>query len=1003
MTLSVNARGSTRSRLLLGAALAAILAPMGVAMAQETTIEEIVVTGSRIARPNDTSTSPVYSVSADEIAALQQPEIEKIFRILPVTVPGDGQNTNNGTAGVSTVDLRGLGAQRNLILIDGKRVTPYNFNGLVDVSTIPTALIKRVDIVTGGASAVYGSDAISGAINFILKDDFEGVDANYNYSVTGEGDGHTHSADVTIGSNIANGRGNVVLGINYSQRKGVQLGARPLGRLGIATATGANYQNFLDGRVPDPAPAGCGGPNTAAAGGSPTTIPTRVTIAGGPALGQFRDDGTIGANCSVFNFNPYNYYQTPLDRFGGYASGHYEINDHVEVYGRFQYSNTKNTQQVAPSGIFGTTFFVPLANPFLNASARSTIINAANAGRVAGTVVTAGAFPNWVDVNNNGVVDQADDIRLSISRRTVELGPRTTAYDNNAFQFLTGLKGDIVSGWSYDLSVQHGESHRTNQFQGYTNVTNVGNALNAVSTTTCRGGDSSCVPINLFGGFGTITPQAAAYASASALDKQDYSQTIVTGSVSGPIDAIHSPWAKDSFAVSFGAEYRKETGKRAPDECLKLAPASCLGGAGGNLLPISGGFNVQEVFGELLAPLVSGKEFVESLDFEAAYRYSDYDPTGVNKTWKLGLNWTPVDSVRLRGSQQRAARAPNVGELAAPQVAALQNANTDPCSVGNPAALTDATLRARCIATGQTAPQVGNVVDLAAGQVNVFAGTDLNSLPRPEVANTSTLGVVLTPDLGVIRNTFISLDYYNIKIRDVIGAFAPQEILDGCYVAGNAEQCSKIIRVGGTLTLPGAGLQAFTTNLNYLRAEGLELGVNFNVDVADLGIGGDLGTLAFALNGNYYLTQESQSSDQTPVLDCVGRFGTSCPGATGVGGVGSPLPKVRWVQRLNWEVGDLTIGYTWRHLGAVEIEESQKPTTFDRFEKIKAYNYIDLQASYQLLEEVRIRAGVTNLFDKDPPVVGNEAGATSANSGNTFPSAYDALGRVFSIGVNVRF
>ncbi len=1002
MTLSNDARASVRSRLLLGAALAAVLAPVGPALAQDT-IEEIVVTGSRIARPNDTSTSPVYSVGAAEIDALQQPEVEKIFRMLPVTVPGDGQNTNNGTAGASTVDLRGLGAQRNLVMMDGKRVTPYNFNGLVDVSTIPTALIQRVDIVTGGASAVYGSDAMSGAINFIMKDDFEGIDANYDYSVTGEGDGHIHSADVTVGSNLADGRGNVVLGINYSQRKGVQLGARPLGQLGIATASGANYQNFLDGKAPDPAPAGCGGPNSVAAGGSPTTLPSRVTIAGGPGLGQFRDDGSIGANCSVFNFNPYNYYQTPLERFGGFASGRYEVNEHVEAYGRFSYSSTKNTQQIAPSGIFGTTFFVPLANPYLTGAARQTIINAANAGRTAGTVMTGGAFPNWVDVNNNGVVDQADDIRLSISRRTVELGPRSTAYDNNAFQFLTGLRGDIMDGWSYDVSVQHGESHRTNLSQGYTNVTNVGNALNAVSTTACRGGQPGCVPINLFGGFGSITPQMAAYASASAIDKQAYSQTIVTGSVSGPIENLVSPWADDSVAVSFGAEYRKEKGSRTPDECWKLAPASCLGGSGGNLRPISGGFDVQEVFGEVLVPLVSDKAMFQSLDLEAAYRYADYDPTGVNKTWKLGLNWTPIDSVRLRGSQQRAARAPNVGELAAPQVASLQNANTDPCSVGNAAALTNATLRARCISTGMTAAQVGSVVDLAAGQVNVFTGTDLARLPTPEVADTSTLGVVLTPDLGAIKNTFISLDYYNIKIEDVIGAFAPQEILDGCYVAGDASQCAKIIRVGGTLTLPGAGLQAFTTNLNYLRAEGLELGVNFNVDLEDLGASGDLGTLAFALNANYYLTQESKSSDNTPVLDCVGRYGTSCPGAVGAGGVGSPLPEVRWVQRLSWNFGDFTVGYTWRHLGAVEIEERQKPTTFDRFEKIKAYNYIDLQGSYQVFEEVRISAGVTNLFEKDPPVVGNEAGATSANSGNTFPSMYDPLGRVFSVGVNVRF
>ncbi|MBP7339255.1 TonB-dependent receptor [Niveispirillum sp.] len=1002
MTHSNNTRVCARSRLLLGVALVSVLVPLGSALAQDA-VEEIVVTGSRIARPNDTSTSPVYSVGAAEIDALQQPEVEKIFRMLPVTVPGDGQNTNNGTAGASTVDLRGLGAQRNLVMMDGKRVTPYNFNGLVDVSTIPTALIQRVDIVTGGASAVYGSDAMSGAINFIMKDDFEGVDANYDHSVTGKGDGTIHSADVTVGSNLADGRGNVVLGINYSKRAGVKLGARPLGRLGIETATGAGLADFLAGNAAASAPAGCGGPNSVAAGGSTTTVPTRLAIAGGPGLGQFREDGTLGANCSVFNFNPYNYYQTPLERFGGFASGTYEVNEHAEAYGRFSYSSTKNTQQVAPSGIFGNTFFVPLANPFLSAQARGAILTAANAGRVAGTVSTTGALPNWRDVNGNGVVDQGDDLLLSVRRRTEELGARTTSYDNSSFQFLTGLRGDITDGWSYDLSVQHGESHRTNVSAGYTNVTNLANALNAVSTTACRGGQPGCVPINVFGGYGTITPEMAAYSSATAIDKQDYSQTIVSGSVSGPIEGLKSPLAADSVAVSFGAEYRKEKGSRTPDECWKTQPTSCLGGAGGNFQPISGGFEVKEFFGEALIPLVADQPGFESLDLEAAYRYSDYDPSGVNKTWKLGLNWTPIDAVRLRGSQQRAARAPNVGELASPQIAALQNANLDPCSVGNAAARTDATLRARCAATGMTAAQIGTVEDLVAGQVNVIAGTDLAHLPTPERADTTTLGFVLTPDLGVLKNSFISLDYYNIKIKNVIGAFAPQEILDGCYVLGDASQCAKIVRIGGTLTLPGSGLTALTTNLNYLRAEGLELGVNFNVDLEDMGATADWGTLAFQLNANRYLTQESRSDGILPVLDCLGRFGTSCPGAAGVGGVGSPLPKVRWVQRLSWTVGDLTVGYTWRHLGSVEIEEAQKPTTFDQFEKIKAHNYIDLQAGYQLFEEVRLSAGVTNLFDKNPPVVGNEAGATSANSGNTFPSMYDALGRVFSVGVNVRF
>ena len=334
----------------------------------------MIVTGTRITVPGVTSSSPIYTVDSASIDKLQQPEVEMIFRRLPIALPSDGQNANNGTAGAATVDLRGLGPQRNVILIDGKRLTPYNFNGLVDTSVIPTALLERVDILTGGASTSYGSDAISGAINFVTKRDFEGVAIGTDFSQTGESDGEIKSANLTLGTNVAEGRGNVVFGIDWSEREGVQLGDRPLGQLGIVTEDGSGYQNYLDGIAPTPPPAGCGGPNAVEAGGSTTTLPTRVAIAGGPGLGQFLDDGTLGPNCSVFNFNPYNYYQTPQERFGGTAIGRFEINEHAEAYGRLGYSSTRVRQQIAPSGVFATPFWTPLANPYISAPALTTIL-----------------------------------------------------------------------------------------------------------------------------------------------------------------------------------------------------------------------------------------------------------------------------------------------------------------------------------------------------------------------------------------------------------------------------------------------------------------------------------------------------------------------------------------------------------------------------------------------------------------------------------------------------
>ena len=968
----------------------------GAAGAAQEQMEEIVVTGTRIEVPGTVSSSPIYSVGAQEVRLQQQPEVEKILRILPIVKPDDGANVNNGTAGVAAVNLRGLGAQRNLILMDGKRLTPYNEDGIVDTSQIPTALIERIDIVTGGASAVYGSDAISGALNFVMKKDFEGVEINTDFSQTGESDGDTLSAFMTLGANVADGRGNVVLSINYSDRESVLLGARPLGQLGIETSTGAGYEEFLAGAGPTPAPANCSPTSGATAtGGSTTTVPTRVAISGGPALGQFRDDGTLGPNCSVFNFNPFNYYQTPQKRYGGFAMGSFEINEHAEAYARLSYSSTVVRQQVAASGFFGNVWYTPLSNPLMGEQARGFIIDAANAGVTAGTVVALledgsnSDFANWKDLNGNGVVDAADDLKIQYRRRTVEFGERSTNYDNAAIQYLAGVRGDIMGDWRYDFSYQYGQSQRTNISAGYTNVANGEVAITGITDPAtgeivCRDGGDDCVPINLFGGLGAITPEMAAFSSAAAFEKSLYQQTIVSGSVNGPINAITLPTANNPLAVSFGAEYRDERGDYQPDECWKLAPSSCLGGAGGNRLPLAGGFTVKEVFGEAIFPLVAGVPGVQQLDLELGYRYSDYDPSGTSDTWKAGLNWRPIDTLLIRVMQQKAARAPNVGELSAPQVTGLDNATQDPCSIVN-AANIDAELRDLCIGTGMTAAQVGQVENIVSGQINAFSGTDLEALPDIEDADTTTIGFVWTPNFA---NLIVSLDYYDIQVDGYIDTFRPQEVLDGCYVLANPDECAKVRRIGGTLTIPGSGIETFTTNLEYIKVEGLELSFTYGLDI------GRWGGLTFAGTINQTLTNERLSAVTSPVLDCNGYYGTSCEG---------PAPKLGWVQRTTWDYGNFSASYLWRHIGSVSIEPGERDGTFPAFREISSYDYFDLYGSWQATDKLRLNVGVTNLFDKKVPVVGNEAADTSSNSGNTFPSTYDVLGRSYSLGFTARF
>ncbi len=979
---------TTAIRSVLGVAVAASLTP-GVTWGQndqsEQELEEVFITGSRIVQPGVESSSLITSIDETALDLLQEPEFERILRSLPGTIPGDNPNVNNGTAGAATIDLRGLGPQRNLVLMNGRRMVPFNLFGRVDTTTIPTALIERVDIVTGGASAVYGSDAIAGAINVILKNDFEGVELELGHSETGESDGDTDRISLTVGSNFDEDRGNAVLSFSYSDRDAVLLGQRPLGLLGINSNTGSGLDEFNAGEPPLGPIAGCGGPNVVDidGSGSTTAIPTRFAIPGAGVSGQFREDRTIGEECSLFNFNPFNFYQTPLERYSATAITNYEINENFEVYGTVNYTNSTVQQQVAPSGTFGARFDLPLYNPFIDAEALDWILDNSNAAVTAGTLVDGG---NWEDLNANGVVDSEDMLNVQLRRRTVELGPRTERYDTDTFQFIAGLRGDITDSWEYDVSYSYGETNRTTVRDGYTNLTNIQSALMTRDGVTCENGDSTCVPIDIFGGFGTITDEMAGYARAIALQQQKYEQEIITAFATGAIEAVQLPSASNPLALSVGYEHRKEIASLEPDECLKEAPASCQGGAGGNLLPISGGYTVEEFFFESILPLVEDAPGAERLDLEMGFRTADYDTTGSTDSWKFGANWRIAEPVLVRVMQQEANRAPNVGELSSPVTTALRNATLDPCSVAN-AGNIDATLRERCISTGMTDAQVGVVQDIVSGQINTLEGSDPNNLPDAEKAETFTAGVVLTPTIPGLSDFMLSVDYYDIEVEDIIGLPSAQETLDGCYVLGIDSECARITRVDGDLTSPSSGVQLFTTNLNYEQAEGIEIGFVVGVSLEEMG------ELTFSGNINKYLTQESQSRDTTPVLDCKGFYGTSC----------DPVSELRWVQTTTWAWNDLTVSARWRHIGSVDVEEAERDLRFEEFRSIDSFDYIDLFASYDITENVRVSLGIDNLLDEDPPVLGNDIGDTSSNSGNTFPGNYDTLGRIYRTTLNVRF
>lgn len=1024
---------------LLGGALAGLTVP---ALAQEdegAEVEEVVVTGTRIQNSNVVAASPVTSIGADEIALRQTPNIERVLRDLPITIPGDGENVNNGTAGQATLDLRGLGPERMLVLVNGKRLTPYDIDGVVTTDVIPVNMLERVDIVTGGASATYGSDAMSGAVNFILRSDFEGVEVDWGFSDMDSGDevngggGHTSWINAMFGVNFDDGRGNVTIAGGRTQRGSVLLGEREFGLFGVSSSTGSGL-----GSPPPEPDAACSG-NTSfttahsSGVGSTTAIPATLNLRSGNSY-QFRDDGSLVQDeCARFNFNPFNYYQTPQDRTNATTIAHYEVSDNVELYAQVIFSSNESAFQIAPSGTFGTAFTIPVLNPFFTDATRQTIIGDLNAGAASFVTQTndriaeiqglgmptqddldeLAALQSAIaadplgftsvgiqDLNNDGVFDEQDAFTSTARRRTLELGPRTGIFDTDYFQYAIGARGQLpgqFENFNFDVSYQRGVSDFVETRDGFTNLTNLAAGINTVDANQCitPGGvvtSAPCTPINIFGPVGSITQEQRddGFFIAIASDIRQSELEIVSGQIDGFIEPLRLPTADESVSVAIGVDFMSYSATSSPDECLKLAPASCQGGAGGNRLPIAGEYSSDEFFFETIVPLIQGRDFVESLSLEAGFRSADYSIQGSTESWKIGLSYEVVPGLRFRLMEQQAVRVANIGELFSPITTGLDNATLDPCSIGNPnPPQPGSELFQRCVDTGMLPSQVGTVPDIISGQVNVFSGTDPNNLPEPEEARTTTFGVVWQPEFDWLQaDTTISLDWYNIEINDYIDTPTGQESLDLCYTLGDPAICGGIVRIGGALGESSTGTPAFFTNFVVFQAEGIDLNVTSNG--YDIGRFGDLG---FAWTAHKYLTNEFQTTAASPVVDCNGRYGTSC----------DPVPEFRSVFRVNWMLDEFDGTLTWRHIGEMDAQENEAATLFEAFRSVDSQNYFDLNFGYTFSEDIRISALIANITDEQPPILGNNTGSTSFNSGNTFPSLYDTMGRVYTVGVKFVF
>ncbi len=1049
---------------------------------EEETGTEIVVTGSLIENPNLERSAPVNATSADEIELLQSNVAEEILREIPGVVPSIGSAVNNGNGGASFVNLRGLGSNRNIVLVDSTRIVPAGLAGVFDLNNIPLALVERVDVLTGGASTTYGADAITGVVNFITRRDFAGMEANAGYQITEQGDGGTFRVDLTLGANFDDGRGNAVFSIGYQESDPVYQGARDVSlttietfsgtALGSGTAFPSRFSGVrrLVGGVPNMAPESVftgRTPPTAAdiAAGFPLGRPTYVANPAGAANGgtdQVNASGQLVPTFSTFNFNPFNVFQTPFERFNMFGQANYEVSDAVEVYTRGLFSKNTIDTIIAPSGAFGIGVNVGLNNPFLSAAARSQFcafdVNprpdiytprftpaecTAAATALPGTPAyrEVGRNSTFVpfDVDNSGAIatnsagvpteGYFNNPQSALFRRSIEAGPRISNYVTQLFDYKVGARGGITDSIDWDVFGAYGESENRQTIKGYFTNSRVRQSLltttDATGASVCQNAANGCVPANFFG---SISPEAVDFLvqESSSFVKSSLAQARAT--ISGDV-GFTSPWAAEPVAFAVGGEYRRYQASQGADT---LAQSGELGGAGGATPNIAGGYDVYEAVGELVVPLISDKPFFHSLTVEGGVRYSDYtvaapgNPGYSATTFKIGGSWEPVEGVTVRGNFARAVRAPNIAELFSPVNTGLTNLGVDPCATQ----ATDGTplrgpltgeLLATCLAQGATAGNVQSIPEPISGQVLATGGGNIGI--QPEKSDSYTVGLVLQP--AALPGFSASIDYYNIKVKEAISAPTPADVIGACFGVGASgiftpaagassdPACTSIRRdpiTGGLSGDPNTstGLPSTLSNSGSLETDGIDLSVNYKTDVG-------FATLSLGFAGNYTFASKFNAFVASPISinrDCVGYVSTNC---------GSLQPEFQWTQRTTLSFEDIDVSLLWRHISSFEqepLDVADNGPFFNgtiaanilgvggrtvNFGKIEAYDYFDLSTRFRVGDHVTINLSVQNLLDKAPPLTGNNAGSTTFNSGNTFPSTYDSLGRRYAVSAKLAF
>ena len=939
-----------------------------------TTESDIVVTGSRIASPGAISASPLQTIGAEQIQQQGAINVQEVLLQNPTFGTPGISRTNSSfatqSAGVATVNLRNLGEDRTLVLVNGRRfVSGVPGSNAVDLNVIPTQFLERVDVLTGGASAVYGSDAVAGVVNMIYKTKFDGLQIDGQYGISQYGDGADKQVNLLAGKNFADGRGNIMLFGGYSKQGTVYKRDRftEAGSSAVDRTSNSLTPNdpvvLLSGYIP---------------GGRFYAGDSRFSYGTDNVL---RDCTTV--SCGGFNRSDSRYLAVPVERYLAAGRANFEVSPAFNVFLEGNFARTESHTTIEA---------FPLSSDLVDIATGGQVPIQTRVGGVTyrNPFVPDAIFNAATDTDGDGLKD------IFFDRRLADFGPRTSDAKRDLFRIAGGVNGKILDDrFDYELYGIYGQTIEHQTGNGQFDSTRFTQALNAYRdpvTGTIQCADpaaraAGCVPANIYG-INALAP-AAAYLAVPVTLATRVTETVGGGNVSGKLFSL---FGADPIGVSVGGEYRRETSSNTFDLLTQQ------GLNGNNALPsTSGSFDVYEGFAEAIVPLIQDRPFFHSLNVRGAVRASHYSTVGSTLSYNFGGDWAPTSDIRFRVVQARSVRAPNINELFSAPQQDFPSGLQDPCE-GITAATTGA-LATNCRAAPGVAANIAANGAFTVSQADLqgitsFSGGNPNL--QEEKGDSFTAGVVLNPRsvLG-LRNLVVTVDYFNIRIKDAVFTTPLQFILNQCYNQGQQDFCNLIVRraagVGGNS--PGSLDQVNSSPLNSggIKTSGIDTVVDWRTNLDALGIGGDLN-----LHGSYTHLIKGyavplQGSDVDYFAGEIGAARDKFTIASGYdrGGVGLTLTGT-WISSSNLDD---------------QLIPGDEPATGDAVSSNPIYRvrpqfYLDTQIRFRTKDGFEFYVGGDNILDNKPPFLADIGGSAGQD---TDAGTYDPLGRRYYAGVRIKF